>query len=151
MTRRLALVALVAGCAAPTAPTVAPTGEGGVTVGTVSAPSPVKTPRAMPSKAASRARSLAAPRTRPGSLTNSTAYCETGLMANGHHTYRGAVAGNRWPLGTRLHVSESPYGPGVFTVADRIGHSSSLDFAMPGDCGGARRWGRHDVRVQVVR
>lgn len=153
--KRLAALALVASCATPTAPTVTlPKGSGRaperVTVGTVSAPSPVKTLRVTAPKAS---------RTRPftgltasgsGSLTNSTAYCETGLMANGQHTYRGAVAGNLWKLGTRLRVSDSPYGPGVFTVADRIGHSSQLDFAMPGDCTGALRWGRRDVHVEVL-
>lgn len=86
-----------------------------------------------------------------GTSLSSTAYCETGLMANGHRTYRGAVAGNAWPLGTRLHVSNSPYGPGVFTVTDRIGHGSQLDFAIPGDCGAARQWGRRTVKVAITR
>lgn len=81
---------------------------------------------------------------------SSTAYCLTGTMANGQAVYRGAVAGNRWPLGTRLQVSDSPYGPGIFTVADRIGHGSELDFAMPGDCPGARSWGRRTVTVEAV-
>lgn len=71
-------------------------------------------------------------------------------MANGHRTHRGAVAANAWPLGTVLHVSDSPYGPGLFTVEDRIGHGSQLDFAMPGDCTGAREWGRRTVQVEVA-
>lgn len=111
-------------------------------------PSPA-TPRTTPTRA-SRTRPLAAPKTRSGSLLNSTAYCETGLMANGHRTYQGAVAGNRWPLGTRLHVSNSPYGPGIFTVTDRIGHGSQLDFAIPGDCTAARTWGRRSIRAVVL-
>src|SRR5205807_7134586 len=80
-----------------------------------------------------------------GHALSSTAYCETGNMASGRRAYRGAVAANRWPLGTRLRVSDSPYGPGTFVVEDRIGWGSELDFAMPGDCGGANRWGRRRV------
>lgn len=109
-------------------------------------------PRATPS-AASRTRPLVQP-PRPvesGTQLSSTSYCETGVMANGQHTRRGLVAGNRWKLGTVLHVSDSPYGPGDFTVLDHIGHGSDLDFAMPGDCAGARQWGRRTVRAQVVR
>lgn len=82
---------------------------------------------------------------RPGRRVSSTAYCLTGRMANGQHTHRAAVASNDYPLGTRLRVSDSPYGPGVFTVEDRIGHGTQLDFAIPGDCAGARRWGRRAV------
>jgi 3D (Asp-Asp-Asp) domain-containing protein len=151
--KRLALVALVAGCAAPTstAVTVQEGEDLPVTVGTVSAPSPVPTlaVRTVPTRA-SRSR-LADPPAATGSLLNSTAYCETGLMADGHHTYRGAVAANRWPLGTTLRVSDSPYGPGLYRVADHYGHGTQLDFAMPGDCDGARTWGRRDVRVEVVQ
>lgn len=76
---------------------------------------------------------------------SSTAYCLTGRMASGKRVYRGAVASNDYPLGTRLRVSDSPWGAGVFTVEDRIGHGTQLDFSMPGDCAGARRWGRRTV------
>lgn len=92
-----------------------------------------------------------------GTRVSSTAYCATGTMANGHRTHVGAVAGVRFghggpyfPMGARVRVSDSPWGPGVFTVEDRIGHGSQLDFAMPGDCRGARRWGRHPVTVVRV-
>lgn len=64
--------------------------------------------------------------------------------------HRGAVAANRWPLGTRLRVAPSPVG-GIVTVEDRIGYGSELDFAMPGDCAAARAWGRRAVTVEVVR
>lgn len=167
MSKRLALLALVAGCASPTAPVGVGVGETASTRSAAPAPTGTasgalrKAPRVVsrsratspahdPAPRASQSRGSAAA-TVTGTLLNSTAYCETGLMANGHRTFRGAVAANRYPLGTRLRVSDSPYGPGVFVVADRIGHGSSLDYAMPGDCAGARRWGRRDVRVEVVR
>lgn len=70
-------------------------------------------------------------------------------MANGQPAYRGAVAANGWPLGTRLRVSPSPVGEEV-VVADRVGAGSQLDFALPGDCAGARAWGRRAVVVEVL-
>lgn len=96
------------------------------------------------------ARAPAAPPAGPGRSVSSTAYCLTGTMASGRRTYRRAVAANAWPLGTVLEVSAGPYGPGRYTVADRIGHGSQLDFAMPGDCAGARAWGRRSVSVHVA-
>lgn len=84
-----------------------------------------------------------------GLVVSSTAYCLTGNMANGRPAHRGAVAANRWPLGTKLRVSPSPVGE-LVTVEDRIGHGSELDFALPGDCGAARAWGRRRVSVEVV-
>jgi 3D (Asp-Asp-Asp) domain-containing protein len=80
----------------------------------------------------------------------STAYCLTGFMADGHRTRRGAVAANRWPLGTRLEVDSSPGVGSVVTVEDRIGYGSELDFALPGDCQAATSWGRRRVKVEVV-
>lgn len=83
------------------------------------------------------------------SLLSSTAYCLTGTMANGQPARRGAVAANRWPLGTRLRVNPSPVGE-LVTVEDRIGSGSELDFALPGSCDEARQWGRRRVSVEVV-
>jgi 3D (Asp-Asp-Asp) domain-containing protein len=77
----------------------------------------------------------------------STAYCLTGIMANGQHTYRGAVAMNGVPLGSVWEVD----GGGIYTVADRIGHGSSFDIAMPGDCEGARAYGRRTITIRRVR
>lgn len=85
----------------------------------------------------------------PGGGVSSTAYCLTGNMANGSPARRGAVAANRWPIGTRLRVSPSPVGE-IVTVEDRIGSGSELDFALPGDCAGARAWGRRAVTVEVL-
>jgi 3D (Asp-Asp-Asp) domain-containing protein len=133
------------------APAVASQGEGETTAGTSPVPVPASTPVRERVPVASRSRATAAPRAVTGTRLTSTAYCETGLMANGHRTHVGAVAANRWPLGTTLRVSDSPYGPGIFTVEDRYGWGTSLDFAVPGDCGTARTWGRRTVRVEVVR
>jgi 3D (Asp-Asp-Asp) domain-containing protein len=78
---------------------------------------------------------------------SSTAYCLTGTMANGQRVYRGAVAMNGVPMGSRWQVVETG---AVYTVADRIGHSSGFDIAMPGDCSGARAYGRRTITVRRV-
>jgi 3D (Asp-Asp-Asp) domain-containing protein len=151
---RLLLFAALAGCAAPTASVSTARGGEAATVGTgtISAPSPVSTLRLFRVPTASRSRGATVdPTLGTGLHLTSTSYCETGLMANGRRTHQGAVAANTWPLGTRLRVSDSPYGPGTFTVEDRYGWGTSLDFAVPGDCARARAWGRRDVRVEVAR
>lgn len=98
---------------------------------------------------------------------NSTAYCLTSRMANGVPTgagqaaaraagYLGTVATPRpgragsLPLGTVVTVSAGPYGAGQYLVTDRIGWGSQLDYSMPGDCAGARQWGRRHVQVVAV-
>jgi hypothetical protein len=148
---RLAMLLLAAACAAPPAPTVTDRHgeEPTLTVGTVSAPTPVSTRARHVAPKASRSRETADP-SGTGSQLTTTAYCQTGLMANGRHTHKGAVAANRWPLGTVLRVSDSPYGPGTFRVEDRYGWGTSLDFATPGDCALAREWGRRRVLVEVA-
>lgn len=136
----------------PTQSSVDVTVKGKAVASTGPSSDPAPSPRwsTTSGRKASRSRSAAIQR-RSGTLLSSTAYCETGLMANGQRTHRGAVAANTWPLGTVLHVSDSPYGPGTFVVADRYGWGTSLDFAIPGDCAAALRWGRQTVRVEVVR
>lgn len=82
-------------------------------------------------------------------LVESTAYapCSSGgLMANGRSPRVGAVAMNLLPLGTRIRVNRSPFGPRAFVVSDRIGYGSQLDFWTP-SCAHARAWGRRLVRV----
>ena len=149
--KRAAVLLTVAGCAAPvTTLTEAPASS---TVQVSTPPRPwLAYPRVTPTASiASRTRPFTGlTASGPGRTLSSTAYCETGLMANGRHTRRGAVAGNRWPIGTRLRVNDSPYGPGTFVVEDRIGHGSELDFAIPGDCTAAREWGRRRVIVEVI-
>lgn len=65
-----------------------------------------------------------------GTSVSSTAYCQAGLTASGQQTRAGGVASNSYPLGTVLRVSDSPTGPGLVTVTDRIGSGSSLDFFL---------------------
>lgn len=154
----LVIIGAAVACATRTQPAATLPPVAATTLPTSSA-SPVNPQsRATPTRA-SRTRPVA-PARRPaaveaaigsGSFLTSTAYCETGLMANGQHTHIGAVAANRWPIGTRLRVSDSPYGPGVFLVEDRYGWGTQLDFATPGDCARARAWGRRSVRVEVLR
>ena len=127
-------------------------GDAPAPVVTSSAPAALETPHPVVPKASrSRAPFTGLTARTGGGTLSSTAYCETGLMANGQRAYRGAVAANHVPLGTRLHVSDSPYGPGWFTVADRYGHGTQLDFAMPGDCTGARAWGRRAIKILETR
>lgn len=76
----------------------------------------------------------------------STAYCLTGTMANGQRVYRGAVAMNGVPFGSVWQVD----GGGTYTVADRIGHSSQFDIAMPGDCAAAMAYGRRTITVRRI-
>jgi 3D (Asp-Asp-Asp) domain-containing protein len=78
---------------------------------------------------------------------SSTAYCLTGTMANGQRVFRGAVAMNGVPMGSRWRVVETGE---VYVVADRVGHSSGFDIAMPADCAAAVRYGRRTVTVERV-
>lgn len=90
------------------------------------------------------------PATAEAADLSSTAYCDTGAMADGSQTRPGSVASNLYRLGTKLRVSRSPYGPGrVFVVRDRVGFGSQLDFFVA-SCGRARFWGRRTVRVHVI-
>lgn len=87
---------------------------------------------------------------------SSTAYCDTSRTSSSRwpRPYYGSVAGpypGGWPLGTMLHVSNAPPGvPDVVRVTDHIGSGSQLDFALPGDCAAAYRWGRRQITVEVV-
>lgn len=87
-----------------------------------------------------------------GRTVSSTAYCLTGTMSNGEKAHKMAVAvpQGAYPLNSYVVVSDGPYGAGRYKVADHIGHSSQLDFAMPGDCSGAKQWGRRQVTVRAA-
>jgi 3D (Asp-Asp-Asp) domain-containing protein len=79
--------------------------------------------------------------------TVSTAFCLSGTMADGSGVRFGSIAHNGYPLGTRVTVSPPFYGRRRFTVRDRIGWGTSLDFWAP-NCSMAIRWGRRVVRVR---
>ncbi|MEX2588034.1 MAG: hypothetical protein WD602_08600 [Actinomycetota bacterium] len=81
----------------------------------------------------------------------STAYCLTGTMASGKPVYDGAAAMNGVPLGTRYQVVSGPQAGKVYTVEDRIGHSSEFDIAFPGDCDAAVAYGRRIINIEPVQ
>ena len=70
-------------------------------------------------------------------------------MADGNHTYVGAVAGNMWPLGTKLMILGGEHQGEVVTVEDRIGAHSQLDFFTP-SCAAAWIYGREQIEVREV-
>jgi 3D (Asp-Asp-Asp) domain-containing protein len=84
---------------------------------------------------------------------SSTSYspCSSGsVMADGTRTRFGSVASNRHPLGTRIRlIGVRFHGRRTFTVRDRIGSGSELDF-WTASCAAARRWGRRRVRYRVI-
>lgn len=82
----------------------------------------------------------------PWRTLNSTAYCLSGTMANGRRVHSGAVAMNLLSLGSHVTVSSSPLGTRHFTVEDRIGWGSQIDFWVP-SCALALAWGRRQVKV----
>ena len=86
----------------------------------------------------------------PTMSVTSTAYCLPGVMADGSNVRSGSVAMNLVPLGRRIKLlSRRFHGRRNFTVRDRIGWGTQLDF-WASDCGDALRWGRKTVRLRVV-
>ena len=80
---------------------------------------------------------------------NSTAYCLQGTMADGTGVRPGSVASNWHSLGTRIYlIRPTFFGQRKFTVRDRIGYGSDLDF-WTGSCSTAFAWGRRYVRYRV--
>lgn len=71
-------------------------------------------------------------------------------MASGKKVYQGAVAMNGVPFGSHWKVHDGPMAGATLIVEDRIGHSSQFDVAMPGNCQGARNYGRRTIRVERV-
>lgn len=160
----LAAVILLAACAAPARPQVTDLAADvrprePIYEGVESYQTPTTVPRRNPpttrasrSHRASPAQVAPAPKL-PVSATgetrrvSSTAYCLTGTMASGKRVYSGAVAMNGVPFGSRWYAVELGR---TFTVEDRIGHSSQFDIAMPGDCAGARQYGRRTLTIRRV-
>lgn len=85
---------------------------------------------------------------RASQTVSSTAYCLTGTMASGKRVYPGAVAMNGPAFGTRFEVLSGPAAGRTLVVEDRIGHGSSFDIAMPGNCPGARDYGRRRIQIR---
>lgn len=85
---------------------------------------------------------------------SSTAYCLSGIMANGRGVHLGAVASNRHPLGTLLKTYRRIWVEGrhkrYFRVEDRIGYGTALDLWMP-SCGSAINYGRRSISYRVVK
>lgn len=81
----------------------------------------------------------------------STAYCLTGTMASGKPVYEGAAAMNGVPLGSKYRVVDGPEAGKIYTIEDRIGHSSEFDIAFPGDCEAAMQYGRRTINIAPVR
>lgn len=92
---------------------------------------------------------LAAPTSAAAMTAESTAYCLTGVMADGTGVRAGSAASNRHPLGTRITLDRpGPGGRRRWTVRDRIGSGSELDLWVP-RCGQATAWGRRIVTYAV--
>lgn len=72
---------------------------------------------------------------------SSTGYCLRGTMADGTYTRAGSAAHNGVPLGTRIWVRPAVLGRHRWTVRDRIGWGTQLDFWMP-SCAQAIAYGR---------
>jgi 3D (Asp-Asp-Asp) domain-containing protein len=81
-------------------------------------------------------------------LVVSTAYCLSGVMADGSTVRAGSVAHNGLPLGTHVTISPPFAGRRRFTVRDRIGWGTQLDL-WTGSCAFANQWGRRTVRLRV--
>ncbi len=82
---------------------------------------------------------------------DSTAYCLTGRMANGHHTHERAAASNTLRLGTKIRLVGRVTGPNgrrLYTVTDRIGHGTSLDLWVS-SCDAARAFGRRQTSFKL--
>lgn len=80
----------------------------------------------------------------------STAYCLTGTMASGKEVYEGAAAMNGVPLGSKYQILNGPEAGNVYTIEDRISHSSEFDIAYPGDCDAAIEYGRRTIKIEPV-
>lgn len=78
----------------------------------------------------------------------STAYCLSGVMADGSYARAGSVANNHLSLGTAIEVTASPTQSRSFVVRDRIGWGTQLDFWVP-SCAQALLWGRRVVQLRV--
>lgn len=87
-------------------------------------------------------------RSAPTSIS-STAYCETGHMANGVPAHDGAVSSKVLPRGSSWLVLDGPLAGRTFTVED-TGPLAFFDVAMPGRCADALVYGRHQILIEAA-
>lgn len=85
-----------------------------------------------------------------GAMSTSYSLCSAGtIMADGSYVRFGSVASNRHPLGTRIYLRNTSFlGRKRFTVRDRIGWGSDLDFWSP-SCSYSWVWGRRYVTYSL--
>jgi hypothetical protein len=83
------------------------------------------------------------------STISSTAYCETGRMANGQLAHEGAVSSHVLPRGSRWRVLTGPYAGAVLIVED-TGPLATFDIAMPGRCDDAVAYGRRVIEIEAA-
>lgn len=84
-----------------------------------------------------------------GRAINSSAYCETGRMANGQFAHDGAVSSKILPRGSRWLVLDGRFAGRVFTVED-TGSLAIFDVALPGRCTAARAYGAPTIHIEEV-
>lgn len=121
----------------PTPSTVRAARSGPATPPPTSAPAPVDTTTSGPSS------------TGQTQAASSTAYCLTSQTANGERGYDGSVAMNGVPFGSQWKVHDGPMAGRIFTVNDRIGHSSQFDIWMS-SCNAAIQYGRKHIHIERV-
>jgi hypothetical protein len=81
-------------------------------------------------------------------VRNSTAYCDSGIMANGKNVYDGAVAvPQSESLGRWYQVRSGPYKGRVLHAVDHIGSGSEFDIWMKGGC---EAYGRRNILIAQI-
>ena len=80
---------------------------------------------------------------------SSTSYCQGTRTASGIAVGFGQVASNQFPFGTRLLIETGTFAGETFTVTDRIGYGSELDFYQ-GSCSAAISYGRQYIEVKTT-
>jgi hypothetical protein len=128
-------------------PIDAPTSSTTSSTSTTAPPPPPPTTLATTTTAPTRRPEVPKPATTAPMTVSSTAYCETGRMANGELAYDGAVSSNFLPRGSVWRVLTGLFAGRTFTVKD-TGPLASFDIAMPGRCADANRYGRHDIQIE---
>ena len=80
---------------------------------------------------------------------SSTCYSQGTITASGEHVYLGEVAQNTLPFGTRIVLDHAVFGRRDFTIEDRIGSGSQLDFYNPSEAV-CFQYGRQRIGFRVA-